>query len=107
MANGVDAEAITVLPGYVAGTDDEAIAIERQIRVSPISSLLIVTSGYHTRRALWTFEKTLTDKHLEIGIVSPPLGEQTPRPIYWWLLPSGWQMVAGEYVKSAAYYFYY
>ena len=46
-------------------------------------------------------------REIEIGIVSPETGIQTPPPQIWWLTPKGWQFVAGEYVKSLAYWVYY
>lgn len=107
IANGVPAEAIAVLPGIVAGTDDEARAVAGAIGARGLRSLLIVTSAYHTRRALRTFDKLLADKNIELGIVAAPLGEQSPEPNRWWLTARGWPMVAGEYVKSAVYYAYY
>lgn len=107
IANGVLPDAITVLPGQVFGTDQEAKALADEITVRPVSSVVIVTSAYHSRRALRTFEKILAGKNVEIGIAHAPTGEQTPDPNYWWLVPRGWQMVAWEYVKSAVYYAYY
>lgn len=107
IANGVFPDAITVLPGEVSGTDQEAEALASEIEVRPIKSLLIVTSAFHTRRALRTFDKILAGKGVEIGIEHAPLGEQTPNAAYWWLTPRGWQMVAGEYVKSAVYWVFY
>ena len=107
IANGVLPDSITVLPGRVSGTDYEAKAIADEMAVRPLASVLIVTSGYHTRRAVKTFEKILGGTRTEIGISGVPPGDQTPNPNYWWLKPRGWQMVAGEYVKSAVYYFYY
>ena len=107
IANGVEPEAITVLPGTVSGTDDEAKRLAEEIAARPIGKVLIVTSAYHSRRALRTFEKILAGKNVEIGIAHPPTGEQTPNPNFWWLRPRGWQTVAGEYVKSAIYYLYY
>ncbi len=107
IANGVLPDAITVLPGKVSGTDQEAKALADEISTRPLGSVLIVTSAYHTRRAIWTFEKIFAGKNIEIGIVHPPPGEQTPNPNYWWIKPRGWQMVAGEYVKSIFYYLYY
>lgn len=100
-------EAIVVLPGVVAGTDDEARAVAGEIDARKIRSLLIVTSAYHTRRALRTFDKLLADKNIETGIAHALPGEQSPEPNYWWLTLRGWPMVAGEYVKSAVYYAYY
>jgi len=107
IANGVDPAAMILLPGYVAGTDDEARAMATEIQSRPIGSLLIVTSAYHTRRALWTFEKVLSGPNVELGIFSVPPGQQAPDPYFWWIYPSGWSSVAGEYVKSVVYYFYY
>ncbi|MDQ3087259.1 MAG: YdcF family protein [Acidobacteriota bacterium] len=68
--------------------------------------ILIVTSAYHSRRALWTFEKVFATEDVKIGIESAPTGQQTP-PFYWWLTARGWQMVAGEYVKSLYYWVCY
>ena len=107
IANGVMPDAIAVLPGQVFGTDREAKAFADEISARPVSSVVIVTSAYHSRRALRTFEKILASKNIEIGIAHAPTGEQTPNPNYWWLVPRGWQVVAWEYVKSAVYYAYY
>ena len=107
IAGGVLPDSIIVLPGEVTGTDQEAKAVGDEIDNHQVRSLLIVTSAYHARRALRTFEKILAGKNIEIGIEHAPIGEQTPNPNYWWISPQGWQSVAGEYVKSAVYYVYY
>ena len=109
IAQGVPAENIEILPGEVTGTDWEAKALTRKIKESKLDSVLIVTSAYHTRRALWTFREILSESgaQAEIGIAHAPTGEQTPPIFTWWLSKKGWQMVAGEYVKSAAYWLYY
>jgi len=107
IANGVLPDAITVLPGVVTGTEQEAVALAGEIDARPIRSVLIVTSGYHTRRALWTFERVLAQKGVEIGIEHAPMNELSPQPRTWWLSVRGWQDVAGEYVKMAAYWAYY
>ncbi len=104
---GVPPDSITILPYQVSGTEYEAKELADELAERPLGSVLIVTSAYHTRRALRTFENILAGSHTEIGIVGVPPGEQTPNPNYWWLSSRGWQMVAGEYVKSAVYYAYY
>ena len=104
IANGVSPDAIVILPVVVSGTDQEAGLLASEIDARPIKSLLIVTSAYHTRRALRTFDKILAGKGVEIGIVHAPVGERTPKPEFWWLSPRGWSSVAGEYVKLAVYY---
>jgi uncharacterized SAM-binding protein YcdF (DUF218 family) len=105
ISNGVDPEAIEILKGTVAGTGDEAVATAREIEARPIGSLLVVTSPYHTRRALNAFERLLEGTRVDVGIVVA--SDPTHAPVLWWFFPSGWRLVVGEYVKSAVYYFYY
>lgn len=103
IANGVTPDAITVLPGEVNGTESEAKALADELEKRPLGSVLIVTSAYHTRRALDVFEKRLAVNGVVVGIVSAPLGDGAPKPSTWWLSAAGWRDVAGEYVKSAGY----
>ncbi|HSK70296.1 MAG TPA: YdcF family protein [Pyrinomonadaceae bacterium] len=109
IAQGVPEDAIEVLPDEVTGTEWEAKALAGRIKEENLNSVLIVTSAYHTRRALWIFRQVLNENgvNAEIGIAHAPTGEQTPPPFYWWLKPFGWNVVAGEYVKGAAYWVYY
>lgn len=106
---GVPPEAIEILSERVDGTKSEAEALQKKVIESNLKSLLLVTSAYHTRRALQTFEKTFADENLniEIGIEFAPTGKQTPLPSHWWLSVKGWRFVAGEYVKSLYYWVYY
>lgn len=103
IAEGVPAENIEVLPAQVSGTIDEAVALRDKISQTGWKSILLVTSAYHTRRSLWTFERVLAGSAVQIGIVSPPTGEQTPPPFIWWLTGKGWSFVAVEYVKIVYY----
>jgi uncharacterized SAM-binding protein YcdF (DUF218 family) len=103
---GVPAEAIEILEPQVDGTIDEARLLERKVKVENYRSLLLVTSAYHTRRALRTFERVLPST--EIGIEhAPASGEKTPSPYFWWLKRAGWNSVAAEYVKTVYYWLYY
>lgn len=107
--NGVPAEAIEILPGAVDGTKSEADALRRKVAASNLSSVLLVTSAYHSRRTLRTFEKTFGENSQEtqIGIAPVAPGNQTPAPHLWWLSVDGWRFVAGEYVKILYYWVYY
>lgn len=109
IGQGVPAENIEILPTITEGTHDEADLLAKTAKERGIKSILLVTSAYHTRRALWTFEKTMqyNDVPVELGIASPPTGQQTPPPFYWWLTANGWNFVAGEYLKTAYYWVYY
>jgi uncharacterized SAM-binding protein YcdF (DUF218 family) len=104
---GVPADAIEIIEPPVAGTIDEARAFAETSKTENLKSVLLVTSAYHTRRARWTFARVLAENNVEIGIESAPAGIQTPMPVYWWLSAPGWNLVAGEYVKSAYYWMYY
>ncbi len=107
--HGVPAENIEILEPRVSGTIDEARILSQKAKSVNLSSLLIVTSAYHTRRALATFQKVFDENKqpTTLGIVAPPTGEQTPLPTFWWLSVFGWKIVAGEYVKSLGYWVYY
>jgi uncharacterized SAM-binding protein YcdF (DUF218 family) len=107
--NGVPAENIEILLPQVAGTIYEARLLQQKLTETNWQSILLVTSAYHTRRALRTFEQVLEGAGVtaEIGIESPSPGEQTPLPGFWWLSSLGWNLVAGEYVKLVYYWVYY
>ena len=109
ISQGVPAESIEVLVPQVSGTIEEAKVLADTAKKQSLDSLLIVTSAYHARRSLWTFEKVFGDNNVptKIGIVPAQTGQQTPPPAFWWLTPRGWQLVAGEYVKSLYYWVYY
>jgi uncharacterized SAM-binding protein YcdF (DUF218 family) len=101
---GVPAESIETLPQVVTSTYDEALLLREYVRAHGLRSLLVVTSAYHTRRALWTLRRVLKDEHVSLGLSAPPPGQQTPRPLTWWWHIKGWRMVAGEYLKLVYYY---
>lgn len=106
---GVAPEAIEILPDVVESTHDEAVLLAKTAKEQNLKSVLLVTSGYHTRRTLWTFEKVFRDNNAStrIGIESPPAGWQTPTPSNWWLSPRGWNFIAGEYLKIVYYWLFY
>lgn len=106
VANGVLHDSIRVLGGTVKGTDDEAKAMATEAKAQGLKSVLIVTSPYHTRRAYRAFERMFVETGIQIGVEYAPLTDEQPSPYYWWLSLRGWQLVGGEYVKSAVYWVY-
>jgi uncharacterized SAM-binding protein YcdF (DUF218 family) len=100
---GVDGNAIVVLQQPVSSTFDEAVLVERYASENHLNSILIVTSSYHSRRALRTFRRALGEAGREVGIVAVAPGLQSPRPATWWVSPLGWQMVPLEYFKLVYY----
>ena len=106
---GVPENAIEILPSIVESTHDEAVLLDKTAKDEGFKSILIITSPYHTRRALSAFEKVFRDKNdaVELGIESPEAGFQSPKPAFWWIYRSGWRSVAGEYLKSVYYWVFY
>jgi uncharacterized SAM-binding protein YcdF (DUF218 family) len=101
---GVPATHIQVVPEQAVGTYDESLLIREFAVEHRLHRLLIVTSGYHSRRALWSVRRACEDSGIEIGIDSAPPGWQTPSPWVWWSKRLGWKLVAGEYVKMIYYW---
>lgn len=61
-----------------------------------IKSAIIVTSGYHERRATLEFERRATGVKLR----SHPVATDKHWGPWWWLTPTGWSLAAPELVKS-------
>jgi uncharacterized SAM-binding protein YcdF (DUF218 family) len=101
---GVPADHIQVAPGQAVGTYDESLIIREFAVEHRLHRLLIVTSGYHSRRALWSIRRACEGSGIEVGIDSAPTGWQTPSPWVWWSKRRGWKLVAGEYVKMVYYW---
>lgn len=101
---GVPPAKIRVAPGLASGTSEEVVVIKDYAVAQGLHSLLVVTSAYHSRRALRTLRKTFAATGTTVGIVTAPTGWQTPAPAFWWLHLEGWRSVAGEWVKLIYYF---
>ena len=99
---GVPEQNVEVVRPPVNSTWDEAQVISEYSKNHNLHSIIIVTSGYHSRRALRTF-RTLVQNPTEVGIDPVETGIQTPRPATWWMYPRGWQLVFVEYLKLIYY----
>ncbi len=105
VAAGVNENAIEIVKPIGDGTNYEAKLFAEKNSDNRIKSLLLVTSPYHTRRALWTFQHF--NPKIEIGIISPETGQQTPTIYFWWLSGKGWSVVFSEYLKFIYYWLSY
>jgi uncharacterized SAM-binding protein YcdF (DUF218 family) len=104
---GVPAANIEALQGRVDSTHDEALLMRRYAEAHHVKSIVVVTSGYHTRRASWTLRRVFRGTGIQIGIEPAPPQPDTPSPMTWWWSARGWPMVAGEYMKLVYYRFRY
>ncbi len=100
---GVPEQNIEVLMDPILGTYHEACLIKVYAESHNIKSIVVVTSGYHSRRALFTFRKVFSDTETEIGIDPVAAGIDTPSPATWWYKSFGWQVVGEEYGKLLCY----
>lgn len=99
---GVPAGVIEILPGPVSNTYDEALRV-RDHRRDGWRSLVVVTSAYQSRRALWTMRRVFQGEDIAIQIDPAPVGEQSPSTATWWCYRLGWKLVPGEYAKIIYY----
>ena len=100
---GVPGSSVDVLMKPVAGTQEEAELVRQYAEEHRLHSVLIVTSAYHSRRALWVFSRVFRDTGIRIGLISVKPGDESPRPATWWLSRRGWRLVPTEYVKMVYY----
>lgn len=101
---GVPAERIRIVPGDPASTRDEALIISDYAVAEKLRSVLVVTSAYHSRRALRSLQQTFAGTGAVVGLESPAASSQSA---FWWLRPSGWRTVGSEYAKLIYYWFKY
>jgi uncharacterized SAM-binding protein YcdF (DUF218 family) len=100
---GVPREKVEVLPEIVSSTHEEALLLRNYVDRQRINSILVVTSAYHSRRSLWTFQRVFAGTGTVIGLETASTGWQTPSSWKWWLSLRGWQIVPAEYLKLVYY----
>jgi uncharacterized SAM-binding protein YcdF (DUF218 family) len=63
--------------------------------------VILVTSGYHQRRASLEFNRQAGS---DVIILNHPLMSDKDWSIWWWLTPKGWWFAGGEIIKIIAFY---
>ncbi len=104
---GVPSDSIEVLPQMVSSTYDEASLLSDYARRRGLRSILVVTSAYHSRRALWVWRRVFRESGINVGLEPTETGGQSPAPATWWWHLRGWRSVAGEYPKIIYYWLRY
>ena len=102
---GVPEKNIEIIMIPIVSTHDEALRLRDYCEWHGVASIVVVTSAYHSRRALWTFRRVFRDTNKPVGIDPVETGIETPSPATWWLHKFGWTMVPNEYAKMIAYRF--
>jgi uncharacterized SAM-binding protein YcdF (DUF218 family) len=104
---GIPPDKIEILRGGVVSTFDEAVQTRQFALERGLKSILIVTSAYQSRRALWTFRRVFQGSETVIGLDPVKPGEQAPLALTWWRHRLGWKLVPGEYGKMIYYWIHY
>lgn len=86
---GIPEQQLVILSARVDSTYDEAVTVRSFVEKSGIKNVLVVTSPYHSRRALRVFRQLVEPAGVRVGIDSPLPGEQSPRTSEWWLSRTG------------------
>lgn len=97
---GVPADQIKIA-GVALNTHDEARLIKDYALTHGLRSVLVVTSAYHSRRALHSLRQSFAGTSVAIGLETAPVGSLSP--VVWWLQPDGWRNVGSEFVKLIYY----
>lgn len=100
---GVPGAQVEVLPGLVRNTHEEAARVCEFAAARGARAVLVVTSAYHSRRALWTFRRAARGRDLAVGLSPAPVAGHGPSAAWWWLSAAGWRGVAAEYPKLIYY----
>ena len=87
--------------GSEVSTVVEANAVSSFCKGQGLHSIMLVTSAYHTRRALkvYTGIPKPESPFDAVGISHPPLSKAEISYTFWWLSPRKWRVVPGEYLK--------
>lgn len=101
---GVPDQNIQVMMAPILGTHDEVVKLKDYCDQQKLNSILVVTSAYHSRRALWTFRRVFNDGNKKVGMDPAAAGLETPSPSTWWLHRFGWDLVPREYIKLVGYW---
>jgi uncharacterized SAM-binding protein YcdF (DUF218 family) len=100
---GVPRDRVELLLQPVSSTYEEAELVKQYAVAQGLHSVLIVTSAYHSRRALWTFTRVFRDTGIRVGLMRVAPGIDSPPAATWWLSARGWRLVPTEYVKMIYY----
>ena len=105
LACGVPKKDVIVLNAEARTTFDEAKELSAYLEKAGRLRLLLVTNGYHTRRARWIFTEVLGSQAAMILPISVPTDEFEEDS--WWRSERGFAAVAGEGMKLGFYHLRY
>lgn len=88
------------LDEYSENTKQNALNAKTIFQELDIKSAILVTSGYHQRRASLEFGRRIKN----VTILSHPTTSDKDWSTYWFLTPRGWWLAGNEFVKIIVFY---
>ncbi|MGB4420619.1 MAG: YdcF family protein [Candidatus Saccharimonadales bacterium] len=99
LEQGVE-EGHILLDEFSETTQQNAKNTESIIKKNNIRTVILVTSGYHQRRANLEFSKY----NEKVVVFNYPLNKDKDWSSHWWLTPNGWWLTLSELVKIVMFY---
>ena len=93
-------EDVIYLDEYSETTKQNALNSQTIFADLKIKSIILVTSGYHQRRAGLEFQKRAED----VTVYNHPTANDKSWSWFWWLTPRGWWLASSEFVKIIIFY---
>jgi uncharacterized SAM-binding protein YcdF (DUF218 family) len=81
-------------------TQQNAINAAKILQQLGAKNIILVTSGYHQRRASLEFNKAAGD----ITVLNYPVKADKDWSLFWWLTPQGWWLSGNELVRIVMFY---
>lgn len=100
IAEGVPSSDVLIEEDSV-NTQQNAEKTNQLLTYKDIRRVILVTSGYHQRRASLEFNKLTSASH--ISVQNSPTYDKDWN-WWWWLTPRGWWLAIGEFIKIVAFY---
>lgn len=99
VASGVPEDAISI-DEYGRTTKQNAEETAELLKNDRISSMILVTSGYHQRRVSLEFQQQFEG----VSIRNHPVGQDSQWSLWWWMTPIGWYLAIGELARILLFY---
>jgi uncharacterized SAM-binding protein YcdF (DUF218 family) len=97
LSNGVPSGNILITNKKVSSTRDEALAVKNLMKNQQMTSAIIVTDPYHTRRAFGIFQEIFKGSGVKLMI--QPATQSWYNSRTWFLKLDGWKYTFLEYLK--------
>jgi len=92
---GVPQDSMLVTAGEASSTVEEAQAVKLLAAQRNITSILVITTPYHTRRTEIIFDREFLDT--EVKVLVHAVEDSWYKPLSWYLNPLGWRQTTAEY----------